>query len=199
MDAPNGATVPGIYDARNITSETYDIELLNTSVDLRGEETLLARLAGSDGKPKPYYSGVWKHWYSKTNDAEPIDMIWSKRYQPLSQGAALPVYAQSSSTPTAVSLKQLRHDPNYYHGPYGRSGFALHTDRWEDPDRIKDPAYAGRPELSDFRFRDTNGCVKVRPACLLLLNEFVDEQSRRKRHVQLEVREIPSQNGLRAP
>jgi hypothetical protein len=160
MDVPDGATMPGIYDLRNITPRDYEITWLDKPEAPAADADILARIKSPDARPKPYRSGAWKHWYSRLNSAVPIDMLWSAEY---SRGR--------------------------YPGPYGRSGFAIHTDQWEDPERRLDPAYAGRPELEDFRFRDTNGCLKVRPACLELLNEFVAEQAAKGRRVQCEVRQ----------
>jgi len=193
VSEPDGATVPGIYDLRNITPDRYDIVLLNKPEDLTGEKELLARLAPQGASPKPGFSGVWKHWYSQASRAVPIDMVWAEDSQ---QAPGPPVFERrpqaASDQERARQAKHLEREPRYYFGPYGRQGFAVHTDRWDDPDRRRDPAYAGRPELSDFRFRDTNGCVKVRPGCLELLNEFVAEQTRRGRRAQAEVREVPS-------
>jgi hypothetical protein len=160
MDVANGATVPGIYDLRNITPQDTEIVLLDRSEHLAGAADILARIKSPDSRPKPYRSGAWMHWYSRLNSAVPIDMLWSEDYAPSGERR-----------------------------PYGRSGFAIHTDQWEDPQRRADPANAGRPELTDFRFRDTNGCLKVRPACLELLNEFVSEQAALGRRVQCEVRQ----------
>ena len=123
----------------------------------------------------------------------PIDMVWAEDYQAFSQGAGVPVFERRSLADSpqarARQAKQLARNARYYYGPFGRTGWAIHTDQWDDPQRGLDPAYAGRPELSNFLFRDTNGCVKVRPDCLALLNLFVDEQSGKKRRVQCEVRE----------
>jgi hypothetical protein len=185
--------VPGIYDLRNITPATYEIELLDKPGELAEAQDILERIKSPNAASKPYYSGVFKHWYSRLNRALPIDMLWSEVYQAGSQGAGRPVFERrpEAAGPEAAArlAKQLSRSPNYYRGPYGRSGFAIHTDQWEDPDRLSDPAYAGKPELRDFRFRDTNGCLKVRPACLELLDEFVSEQAGQGRRVQVEVRE----------
>lgn len=193
MEAEGGATVPGVYDVRNIVPEEYEMELLNRAADLKGEEDVLARIQGSGRRPR--FSGVWKHWYSRLNSAVPIDMTWSERYQRHSQGAGRPVFERRPEPKDEAArlrqAKQLSRDKRYFRGPYGRYGFANHTDRWDDPGRMEDPSFAGRPELSDFRFRDTNGCLKVRADCLELLNKFVAEQSRKGRRVQYDVREIP--------
>ncbi|MCX5794779.1 MAG: hypothetical protein NTY77_04725 [Elusimicrobia bacterium] len=191
MDVPDGATVPGVYDLRNITPQQYEIELLDKPESK--DQDIVDRIKSPDSKPKPYYSGVFKHWYSRRNLAAPIDLIWSEAYQAGSQGEGRPVFErrpEPSAPESAARLaKQLARAPDYYRGPYGRSGFAIHTDQWEDRDRLFDPAYAGKPEVKDFRFRDTNGCLKVRPACLELLDEFVSEQAGKGRRVQVEVRE----------
>jgi hypothetical protein len=66
---------------------------------------------------------------------------------------------------------------------------AIHTDRWDDPETINDPASATRNERRSFLFRDTEGCVKVRPDCLERLNAYVDEQSSLGHTAWLNVRE----------
>ncbi|HAM34632.1 MAG TPA: hypothetical protein DCP85_01730 [Elusimicrobia bacterium] len=193
MASEDGAALPGIYDLRNISPREYEIELLNKPEELGGDADIAARIANPDGSPKARFSGVWKHWYSRTNQAMPIDMVWAEDYQAFSQGAGVPVFERRSLADSpqarARQAKQLARNARYYYGPFGRTGWAIHTDQWDDPQRGLDPAYAGRPELSNFLFRDTNGCVKVRPDCLALLNLFVDEQSGKKRRVQCEVRE----------
>jgi len=198
MDAEGGAAIPGVYDVRNITPDQYEIELLNRPEELLGEDDVLARVQGEGLRPR--FSGVWKHWYSRNNMAVPIDMSWSERYQPYSQGAGLPVFERRPKAKDEAARrrleKQLSRDGRYFRGPFGRHGFANHADRWDDPDRRADPEFAGRPELSDFRFRDTNGCVKVRPDCLELLNRFVSEQARKGRRVQYDVRETPLLDAL---
>jgi hypothetical protein len=186
-----GATVPGVYDLRNISPERYEIVLLGKPEDLKGEEELAARTKPKKGGARPFFSAVWKHWYSKTSYAVPVDMIWAKDSQAGSQGEFIPVFEPLPKTTGSEEIarrsKQLSRNPRYYYGPYGRSGFAVHTDRWEDPDRLRDPNFSGRPEISDFRYRDTNGCVKLRPACLELLNEFISGQEKLGRRTQLEV------------
>lgn len=190
-DMSGGATVPGVYDLKNISPERYDIAFLN-----KPEAELLARTARPEKTPKKekrLFSAVWSHWYPKGSSAVPVDMVWAADAQAGSQGQGLPVFELPPSVyrPEEASMRarQLAANPKYYHGPYGRYGFAVHTDRWEEPERLADPKYEGRPEKTDFRWRDTNGCVKLRPACLELLNEFIAEQEVRKRRVQLEVYE----------
>ena len=127
-------------------------------------------------------------------------MVWAVDSQAGTQGKGVPVFdlPPSVSSPERASLRarQLSADPGYYSGPYGRYGFAVHTDRWEDPGRLADPKYAGRPERTDFRWRDTSGCVKLRPACLELLNKFIAEQKGQKRRALLEVYETLLLDGL---
>ncbi|MBI4351602.1 MAG: hypothetical protein HY550_09200 [Elusimicrobia bacterium] len=194
-EASDGATVPGVYDLRNISPERYEIVFLGRPEDLKGEEAAVARTRGGKGGEKPYFSAVWKHWYPKSSAAMPVDMLWAEDSQAGSQGEGAPVFEQRSAPRTpeeaARQKKQLSRNSRYYFGPYGRSGFAVHTDRWEEPERTEDPKYAGRPELTDFRYRDTNGCVKLRPACLELLNEFIAGQEKLGRRLQLEVLETP--------
>ena len=191
----NGATVPGIYDARNITSDNYEIALLDKPEDLKGEEDVLKRIRNWSDAPKPFFSAVYKHWYTKTNLAVPVDIAWARAYNTSGPGSGPDFFERrpAATSPEERSRQeiQLAHNPNYYYGPYGRSGWAVHTDRWEDPDRRRDPKYADRREISDFRFRDTSGCLKVRPGCLLKLNEFISEQKRFGRRVQLEIIETP--------
>lgn len=195
----DGATVAGVYDLRNISPERYEIVLLGKPEALAGEEGVVARTKPKKAGARPFFSGVWTHWYSTASAAMPVDMVWAEDSQAGSQGERVPVFETRSpaSTPEAVSrrAKQLSHNPRYYYGPYGRSGFAVHTDRWEDPERAADLKYSGRQELSDFRYRDTNGCVKLRPACLELLNEFIAGQEKLKRRVQLEIFETPVLDG----
>jgi hypothetical protein len=192
MTEKNGATIPGVYDLRNITPAEYEIRFLGRQPDPAAEPRLAA-LAHGDGSMKPRYSSVWHHWYPPEHEVAPVDMIWAEDSQAGTAGEGVPLFERRPSTATAEEAgrleAQLRRDPGYYRGPFGRSGFAVHTDRWESAERLNDPAYAGRPELTDFRWRDTAGCVKLRPACLLLLNRFVEEQRRRGRRPQLEVRE----------
>jgi hypothetical protein len=194
-DMDSGATVPGIYDLRNITPDRYQIVFLDKPETMKDGNEIPARAANADGSPKPFFSAVWKHWYTKTNLAVPVDMIWAADYNQASEKAGIKIFERlpKAETPEAQARQaaQLAHSPLYYTGPYGRSGWAVHTDLWEDPARRLDPRHAGRPELMDFRFRDTSGCVKVRPGCLLLLNEFIAEQERLGRRAQLEVRETP--------
>jgi len=191
----DGATVPGIYDLRNITPENYEIALIAKP---DAGDMVPKAVVEQDGSTKPYFSGAWADWYPQTAVVAPVDMIWAEDFQDGSQGSGVPVIERrskpSSEAGKARQAAQLAHNPRYYYGPYGRSGFAVHTDRWEDPDRQADPKYAGRPELKDFRFRDTSGCVKLRPGCLALLNAFISEQAALGRRVQLEVRETPLLN-----
>ena len=193
LEVKDGATVPGIYDLRNITPDRYEIALLGGPGGLKGEIEVLARTANPDGKAKPFFSAVWRHWYSEVALSVPVDMAWAEDSQEGSQGEGRPVFERRPKAVTpeekARQAAQLAHGPRYYFGPYGRSGWAVHTDRWEDAERLADPKYAGRPEAADFRFRDTSGCVKLRPGCLAVLNDFVSEQEGLGRRVQLEVRE----------
>ena len=192
MDQEDGATIPGVYDARVISTDAYEIDLLNSPENLAPGD-VPPRARSVDPASKPHYSGVWKTWYSATNESVPIDLLWSREYQPLSQGARFPVFervpAPASDAARLRRDKQLAHNARYYVGPFGRTGFANHTDQWDDPARRADPRYAGRGELSDFRWRNTDGCLKVRPDCLALLDEFVAEQARKNRRVQYDVRE----------
>ena len=129
-------------------------------------------------------------------------MIWAKEAQAGSQGQGVPVFELPAAglrpEEATARARQLASNPGYYTGPYGRHGFAVHTDRWETPERLADPKYEGRPEKADFRWRDTNGCVKLRPGCLELLNEFIAEQEGKKRRVLLEVYETPLLDALPA-
>ena len=189
----DGAAVPGIYDARNITPGRYEIAVLGKPEDPGGEEDFLSMIKNTDSGPRPYFSAVYRHWYNKGDAAVPVDLIWNQAYS-LRLPGAIPGYferrpAADSPEAAARQAAQLAHNPLYYYGPYGRSGWAVHTDRWEAPERLTDPRYAGRRELRDFRFRDTSGCVKLRPGCLLKLNEFISEQEKLGRKVQIEVRE----------
>ncbi len=194
-DVMNGITVPGVYDLRNITPDRYQITLLGKPEDLKGEEAVLAATANPDGKPKPFFSSVWKHWYPADVRVVPVDMTWAEEYQAGTQGEGRPFLELRPKVlkpeERARLEAQLAHNPRYYYGPYGRSGWAVHTDRWEDAGKRADPAFAGRAELEDFRFRDTSGCVKLRPGCLAVFNEFVAGQAALGRRVQLEVRELP--------
>lgn len=199
-DMSGGATVPGVYDLLNISPERYDIAFLNNP----GEE-LLARTARpkkTSRKVKRLFSAVWSHWYPKGSSAVPVDMIWAEDSQAGTQGQGVPVFdlppGAINPEESLMRARQLAANPKYYRGPYGRYGFAVHTDSWEEPERLADPKYDGRPEKKDFRWRDTNGCVKLRPACLELLNDFISEQEGKKRRVQLEVYETPVLDGLPA-
>ena len=191
QDGTDGATVPGVYDVRNITPDKYEIAPLGKPEDLVGEEEFLAAIKNPDGQPKPYFSAVYKHWYNRGSAAVPVDMMWAPAYNP-----AGPKYFErrpSLTSPESQARQklQLSHNPRYYYGPYGRSGLAVHTDRWDSPERQADPRYAGRREPADFRFRDTSGCLKVRPGCLLKLNHFITDQETLARQVQIEVIETP--------
>ena len=191
QDITDGATIPGVYDARNISPDKYEIAALGKSEDLAGEEEFLTAIKNPDGQPKPHFSAVYKHWYNKGSAAVPVDLLWAPAYNP-----AGPKYFERRPAPSSPEAQarqklQLSHNPRYYYGPYGRSGFAVHTDRWDSPERQADPRYAARRELSDFRFRDTSGCLKLRPACLLKLNHFIANQEQLGRQVQLEVIETP--------
>ncbi len=187
-NAYNGATLPGLYEIRNILPKNYAIKFLNK--DISGDEELVRRMTEGDQKAKPYFSGVWKTWYPRDPryvDVVPVDLIWSQAYQPLSQGAKMPIYEGIHGE---KDPEQTHKNPRYYFGPYGRSGFAVHTDRWGDAEAASDPERAAKDEFRSFLFRDTNGCVKVRPDCLQLLNVFIDEQSGKGRRVLLDVREV---------
>lgn len=190
-DTTDGGTVPGVYDLRNISPLTYEIALLGRAAS--PEETAAILGPGYDPKAKKkYFSAVWRNWYPSAGGVMPVDMIWAEGSQKGTQGEETPFFERRPKPEGAASAarqaKQLKYNPKYYFGPHGRSGFAVHTDRWEDDARRADPASAGRPELADFRWRDTNGCVKLRPGCLALLNEFIDEQAGLGRRVQLEIR-----------
>jgi len=192
-DATDGATIPGVYDLRNISPEKYEIALLGKPGSPEKEAAVLAATKGSGGKP--YFSGAWRDWYPSAVSVMPVDLIWAADSQAGTQGEGVPFF-ERRSTPSSEASKarqaaQLAHNPKYYFGPYGRTGFAVHTDSWEDPEKQGAPQYAGRPEAVDFRWRDTSGCVKLRPACLALLNEFIAEQSALGRRVQLEAYETP--------
>lgn len=185
---PEGATQPGIYDLRNMRPTEYKIKFLNP--DISGEEELAARLRSPDEDGKPSFTGVWKHWYPRDprySDLAPVDMAWSVKYQRFSQGAGTPVFELPyiKKDPDQVSR-----NPLYYAGPNGRYGMAIHTDRWDDQSTALDEQKAARNEFRSFLFRDTSGCVKVRPDCLMLINRFIDEQTAKERAVQLEVREV---------
>ena len=188
QDHPSGATQPGVYDIRNMRPAEYKISFLNS--DISGEEELAERLRSPDEDEKPLFTGVWKHWYPRDpeySDLAPVDMLWSSRYQRFSQGADVPVF----ELPNVKKVPdQADRNPRYYTGPNGRYGFAIHTDRWDDRATAMDPVKAARNEFRSFLFRDTSGCLKVRPDCLQLINEFIDEQMAHGHTVQLEVREI---------
>lgn len=187
IDADGGATLPGIYELRNIAPPGYDVRFLNKS--MAGEEALLARM--KSGGKSPHFSGVYKTWFPRDPryaSVVPIDLLWSQKYQPQGQGAAFPIREHGKDR---KDPEQLRYNPRYYFGPYGRYGFAVHTDRWDDPETAADPKLAARDEFRSFLFRDTEGCLKVRPDCLALLNAFVEEQSAKGRRVLLEAVELP--------
>ena len=184
----DGATLPGIYDLRNIRPSEYKIKLFGG--DTADREELLKRLSGPDEDKRPFYTGAWASWYPRDPryaGMVPVDMIWSARYQGLSQSAGVPVFERAG---IKKDPEQIGKNPDYYSGPYGRSGTAIHTDRWDDPQTAADPKLSGKNEFRSFLFRDTEGCLKLRPDCLSLVNAFIDEQSKKRRLVQLEVREI---------
>jgi len=190
-DQTNGATVPGVYDLRNISPETYEIELLGRGVT---PETV-AEIFGKKYDPaakKKYFSAAYRDWFPAGTGVMAVDLMWAEGWQAGTQGETVPYFERRPEPSSEASRirqgKQLAHNPKYYFGPYGRAGFAVHTDRWEDPERVAEPAAAGRPEPADFRWRDTDGCVKLRPGCLKLFNAFVAEQERLGRRVQLEIR-----------
>jgi hypothetical protein len=193
-DSPGGATVPGIYDLRNISPDSYEIALPGKAASTDDKAAGPAGTKIKSGERRPFFSFVRENWYPASVAVMPVDMVWAENFQAGSQGAGVPFFERRPETsgPAAKARRraQLAHNPKYYYGPYGRSGFAIHTDRWEDAARRAAPEYAGRPELSDFRRRDTNGCVKLRPGCLALLNEFITEQAALGRRVQLEARDI---------
>ena len=191
-DGSDGATVPGVYDLRNISPDLYEISILGRSDSPADDAAVPADTLGGK-EPKPFFTAVWRSWYPAAGGIMPVDLIWAEDSQAGTQGEGVPFF-ERRSTPTSAASKarqaaQLSHNPRYYYGPHGRSGFAVHTDLWEEPSKQADPQYAGRPELSDFRWRDTFGCVKLRPGCLAPLNRFIAEQSALGRRVQLEVRE----------
>ncbi len=196
-DEPDGATIPGVYDLTNISPVNYDIQVLG-----KPEPRVLALTARPEGalKGKRRFSGVWEDWYPPGYDLMPVDLVWAADSQAGTQGEGIPVFDRTAGQPApelgSVRARQLAANPLYYSGPYGRYGFAVHTDLWEDPVRLADPAYAGRPEAADFRWRDTDGCLKLRPACLALFNRFISEQSGKGRRTQLLVRETPLLDGL---
>ncbi|HCC47971.1 MAG TPA: hypothetical protein DEQ38_07655 [Elusimicrobia bacterium] len=196
-DMSGGATVPGVYDLLNISPERYDLHFFGKPEDA---PKLKARDKKMKKGEKRLFSAVWPHWYPSGAKVMPVDMLWAADSQAGSQGQGVPVFdippQELTAEESILRARQLAANPRYYTGPYGRYGFAVHTDRWEDLKRIIDPAVAGRPEISDFRWRDTNGCVKLRPACLKLLNKFIDEQEELGRRVQLEVYETPLLDGL---
>jgi hypothetical protein len=196
-DMSGGATVPGVYDLANISPDSYEIFFFGKPEDAVKLPEPRRKLRKGERRG---FSAVWPHWYPPGSEAGPVDMLWAADSQAGSQGAGVPVFEMppldESAPAVALRSKQLAGNPKYYTGPYGRYGFALHTDRWEDPEKLADPKNAGRPEISDFRWRDTNGCVKLRPGCLELLNEFIDEQAGLGRRVQLEVYETAALDGL---
>jgi len=190
-DAEDGGTVPGVYDLRNISPDLYEIALLGKPGAPEEEAAVQAAVKSKTGGSR-YFSGAWRDWYPASARVMPVDMMWAEDSQAGTQGEGTPFF-ERRSVPSGAASKarqaaQLAHNPKYYYGPHGRSGFALHTDRWEEPSKKADPKFAGRPELLDFRWRDTNGCVKLRPGCLNLVNEFIAEQAALGRRVQLEVR-----------
>lgn len=189
QDRTDGATIPGVYALRNIRPDKYEIAVLG-GADPATEAEFLAKVKNPDGQPKPFFSAVYRHWYNKGSDAVPVDLVWEPAYN---KGPRVIERRPESSSPEAAARQaaQLAHNPRYYHGPYGRTGFAVHTDRWESDERRLDPRNAGRGELEDFRWRDTSGCVKLRPGCLLMLNRFIDEQTSLGRRPQLQVIETP--------
>ena len=190
-DVSDGATIPGVYDLRNISPETYELSLLGKAASPEETAAILGPGYKKDAKKK-YFSAVWRNWYPEAGGIMPVDLMWAEDSQKGSQGEGTPYFEKKSRPEGAASAArqaaQLAHNPKYYFGPHGRSGFAVHTDSWEDMSRRGDPALAGRPELSDFRWRDTNGCVKLRRGCLALFNEFIAEQAGLGRRVQLEIR-----------
>ena len=184
----DGATLPGIYALRNIRPSEYKIKLING--DRSGEAELVKRLSSPDEDMRPFYTGAWASWYPhdpRYAEMVPVDMIWSVRYQGLSQSAGVPVFERVGIN---KDPEQIGKNPRYYSGPYGRYGTAIHTDRWDDAQTAADPALSVRNEFRSFLFRDTEGCLKLRADCLSLMNAFIDEQSQKGRLVQLEVREI---------
>jgi len=187
-EAGDGATLPGIYDLRNIRPSEYKIKLINS--DTSGEAELLKRLSSPDEDMRPFYTGAWASWYPRDPryaEMVPVDMIWSVRYQGLSQSAGVPVFERAGIN---KNPEQTGKNPGYYSGPHGRYGTAIHTDRWDDPQTAEDPKLSAKNEFRSFLFRDTEGCLKLRADCLSLVNVFIDEQSQKERQVQLEVREI---------
>ena len=198
QDQGDGATVPGVYDLRNISPETYELALIDKPDE---EDMVPAAVLNPDGKPKKYFSGIWGNWYPRAAAVMPVDLVWAEGWQAGTQGEGVPFFERrgkpSSPASAARQAAQLAHNPRYYYGPYGRSGFAVHTDHWDDAAKLADPKFFGRLEGKDFRYRDTSGCVKLRPACLALLNEFIAEQAALGRRVQLEARETPLPDALR--
>ena len=198
QDQGDGATVPGMYDLRNISPETYELALIAKPDD---EDMVPAAVLNPDGKPKKYFSGLWGNWYPRAAVVVPVDLVWAEGWQAGTQGAGVPFFKRRSKPGSPASAArqaaQLAHNPSYYYGPYGRTGFAVHTDHWDDAAKLSDPKFSDRPEGKDFRYRDTSGCVKLRPTCLALLNEFISEQAALGRRVQLEARETPLLDALR--
>jgi hypothetical protein len=189
-DVADGATVPGVYDLRNISPDRYELAFLGKPGT--PEEDAGVPVVKAGGKKKKLFSAVWRNWYPAAGGIMPVDLVWAEDSQAGTQGEGVPFFerrpAPSGAASKARQAAQLAHNPKYYFGPHGRSGFAVHTDRWEDELKKADPRNAGRPELADFRWRDTNGCVKLRPGCLALLNKFIEEQSALGRRVQLEIK-----------
>ncbi len=191
----SGATVPGIYDLKNMRPSEYKIKFLDR--DTSGGEELIKRLSMPDSDNKPFFTGAWLHWYPQDPryaDIAPVDMVWSVSYQSGSQSADARIFERPD---IEKDPDQISRNPQYYTGPYGRYGMAIHTDRWDDTETAMDAKLAARDEFRSFLYRDTSGCLKVRPDCLLLLNKFIDEQAAKNRAVQLEVREIPEETGER--
>ena len=152
-----------------------------------------ARALGVAPPARPYFSGV-ETWYSATNESVPIDLLWSERYQPLSQGARLPVFERAPAPRRTrprggAATSRSRTTRATTAGRSGAAASPITRTNGTTPRAAPDPRYAQRPELADFRWRDTDGCLKVRPDCLALLDEFVAEQARKKRRVQYDVRE----------
>jgi len=190
-DQTNGATVPGVYDLRNISPETYEIDLLGRGVTPEAASDILGKNYDPAAKKK-YFSAAFRDWFPAGTGVMAVDLMWAEGWQAGTQGEGVPYFERRPEPSSEASRirqgKQLSHNPKYYFGPYGRAGFAVHTDRWEDPARIAESGAAGRPEPADFRWRDTDGCVKLRPGCLQLFNAFVAEQERLGRRVQLEIK-----------
>lgn len=199
QQSPGGATIPGLYDLDNISPEEYELFYLGKSEEARKLNKKAKKKAKKLRGGPARFSAVYHHWYPKDSRAVPVDMKWSAA-QAGGPGEGLPVSerpsGELSEEAARLRAKQLAADPGYYRGPYGRYGFAVHTDSWEDLKKLRDEKNAGRPEMTDFRWRDTSGCVKLRPACLELLNEFVAGQKAAGRPARLRVEEAPELDGL---